>query len=107
MVMKKALTVLVAATAMAGLGIQGTANAAPTGWPEGCWTWTVPETNGRAANCSSPNGGSWRASATCQPYDGAPAITWDATSWTKSGMSMAFCPPLTYVTGGTFWTRSY
>lgn len=99
--------VALAAVAMACVGLQGTATAAPAGWPDGCSSWTVPESNGRAASCSSSNGGRWKAVAKCQPYNGDPVIEWDSNSWSGSGISFAFCPPMTYVIGGAFWTRSY
>ncbi len=105
--MKKTFVTLLAATAMAGLGLQGTATAAPTGWPEGCTSWSVPDTNGRAASCSSGNGGRWRAIANCAPWSGAPIIQVDAVAWTSKGTSFAFCPPMTSITGGSYWSRSY
>lgn len=104
--MKKAAATLFAAAVMAGLALQGTANAAPAGWPEGCASWKVPESNGIAASCSSGNGGRWKANAECQPWNGDPAISVSATSWSTS-TSFAFCPPYTTVKSGSFWTRSY
>ncbi|MBT2404283.1 MULTISPECIES: hypothetical protein [unclassified Streptomyces] len=105
--MKKMFVTLLAATAMAGLGLQGTATAAPTGWPEGCKSWKVPESNGIAAACSDGNGGRWKASAKCAPWNGDPVIQHDAVAWSSSNTSFAFCPPFTSVVSGSFWTRSY
>ncbi|MEV6952960.1 hypothetical protein [Streptomyces sp. NPDC051183] len=105
--MKKAFVTLLAATAMAGLGLQGTATASPTGWPEDCQSFRAPAGNGWTAICHNGNGGRWKASAKCAPWNGSPVIQHDAVAWNSSGYSVAYCPPMTDVVGGSFWTRSY
>ncbi|MFF3859389.1 hypothetical protein [Streptomyces sp. NPDC002209] len=105
--MKKAFVALLAATAMAGIGLQGTATAAATGWPEGCTSFKASDGNGWAAYCDSGNGGRWKATAKCAPWSGDAIIERDSGSWSSNNLSFAFCPPMTTVVGGSFWTRSY
>lgn len=109
----KKLAVLMAATGMAFIGVQGTANAAPApsggtsvmAWPTGCLAQKMG--NSAGAHCTNGNGGSWRAGATCAPLDGGPLITRDAASWVKSGWSFVACPPLTTLIDVSYWSRSY
>ncbi|MGW0609684.1 hypothetical protein [Streptomyces sp. NPDC002788] len=122
--MKKTYSTLLAATGMAAcltLGLQGTATAAPAspaghkmasedvsimGWPEGCTNGKYG--NGWYARCTKPNGGSFKASVTCKPYDGgAPFDRW-AGHWETSagGLSVVNCPPMSNVVTGGFVTRS-
>lgn len=102
--MRKLCTVLLAAMAVAVLGLQGTATAAPAGWPTGCED--AKYDNGWYAACRQANGGRWKASVTCVPLHGGPDVTRDG-AWVTSGMSLVFCPPLTVVKTGGVWTRSY
>lgn len=83
------------------LGVQGTASAATNeaattlGWPTGC-TYGDNGANGAQARCTNSNGGHYKATATCQPYSGGPAIYIDAKRWSSGGeWSNAYCPPLT------------
>lgn len=107
--MMKKVLVSLAAAAMLGVGMQGTATAAPTGWPEGCVSHRLKgsDTNGWMAMCDTPNGGRWKASAKCVPWGGGPVVLHDAVAWASNGYSIAYCPPLTQVAGGSYWSRSY
>lgn len=105
--MKKTFATMFAATAMVGLGLQGTANAAATGWPTECTSFRAPAGNGWTATCENSNGGRFKASAKCAPWNGDPVFQHDAVAWNSSGYSVSFCPPMSSVVGGSFWTRSY
>lgn len=109
-------TALAAITMMVGLtfGLQSAASAAPAnvaefvvaqanyeaasedvsvkGWPTGCYY--QKHGNGALASCSNSNGGSYKASVICTPYDGGDLIVRDATVWKTSGPSIVNCPPL-------------
>lgn len=104
--MKKVYTALLAGAAMAVLGLQGTATAAPMGWPEGCSSLRTPG-GGWMATCEHPNGGRFKATITCERWDGKGLVEHDAADWSTSGYSFAFCPPNTSVKTGSVWTRSY
>ncbi|MEV8413124.1 hypothetical protein AB0P45_05830 [Streptomyces niveus] len=106
--MKKVTAVLFAASVLASVGLQGMATAAPTGataWPTGCSNQRYNE--GWTATCSNSNGGSYKATVTCAPYNGGPDVVRDNPNWIKSGRSIVFCPPATTVQFGGIWTRSY
>ncbi|WP_329337195.1 hypothetical protein OG252_17885 [Streptomyces sp. NBC_01352] len=105
--MKKLHSTLFAAMGMAAcftLGTQGAANAAPAGWPTGCSYGKFD--NGWEARCTNSNGGSYKATVTCQPLDGGALIVRDATVWKTSGISYVFCPPMSFVKGGGIITKS-
>ncbi|GGS01789.1 hypothetical protein Snoj_05860 [Streptomyces nojiriensis] len=105
--MKKVYTALLAGAALAFLGLQGAATAAPMGWPEGCSSFQSPLGGGWVATCEHPNGGHFKATVKCERWDGKGFVNHDAADWASSGFSAAFCPPNTSVKGGSVWTRSY
>lgn len=105
--MKKVYSAVLAGAAMAFLGLQGVATAAPTGWPEGCYSFRSPLGGGWVAQCDNSNGGHYKATVTCERWGGGPDVTHDAVAWTSSGPSFAACPPNTSVKSGSFWSRSY
>ncbi|MFI6703773.1 hypothetical protein ACIBJC_33375 [Streptomyces sp. NPDC050509] len=97
-------------TACLTLGLQGAANAAPTSGdvsikahPTGCSNGVHEQ--GWSAICSKNNGGQYRASVRCLPFDGGRIVERDATVWKSSGLSIVYCPPLTTVVSGGFWTK--
>jgi hypothetical protein len=102
--MKKLCATLVAAMVMAVVGLQGAATAAPTAWPTGCSNERYD--NGWMAHCKHVNGGHFKASVTCVPWNGGPLVTRDA-GWSSGNPSYVFCPPQTSVKSGGIWTRSY
>ncbi|WP_159394807.1 hypothetical protein [Streptomyces sp. H-KF8] len=105
--MKKSYSTLLAAMGIAAcftLGLQGTANAAPTAWPTGCSNGKFD--NGWEARCSNSNGGSYKATVLCKPFDGGDLVVRDAGVWKTSGISYVSCPPLTGVNSGGIITRS-
>jgi hypothetical protein len=109
--MKKVCATLFAATVMAALGLQGSATAAPagaTGWPTGCAysKYTAGGANGWQAACDKSNGGHYKATVTCLPWDGGKAIVRDSAGWKSSGPSFAFCPPSSDVKSGGIITKA-
>ncbi|GAB2901974.1 hypothetical protein GCM10027074_78600 [Streptomyces deserti] len=108
--MKKMNSALLAAVGMAAcftLGVQGTANAAtvsPTAHPTGCTSGK--HDNGWSAKCSKSNGGHYKASVTCFPFDGGDRVVRWASHWRSSGTSYVSCPPLTQVESGGFVTKA-
>ncbi|MEV4191255.1 hypothetical protein [Streptomyces toxytricini] len=106
--MRKTYTALLVGTAMAFVGLQGVATAAPTGWPTGCTNYQSPLGNGWLARCSNSNGGHYKANAICQAWDGGALISVDSAAWKGNGEpSYASCPPHTSVKSGGIVTRSY
>lgn len=89
----------------ATLAIQGTATAVSAaseigvmGWPTGCsyGKWD----NGAWANCSSSNGGHYRARVICTPGDGS-YVHRAPETWVSEGGSYVWCPPRTgFVSAG-------
>ncbi|MFF4424306.1 hypothetical protein ACFY04_26595 [Streptomyces sp. NPDC001549] len=106
--MKKRYTALLAGAAMALLGLQGAATAAPTGWPTGCTNHKSWTGGGWLATCSHSNGGHYKAAVICTRDDGGPDVTVHSVTWKDDGdFSFIACPPLTSVKGGGIITRSY
>lgn len=106
--MKKRYTALLAGAAMALLGLQGPATAAPTGWPAGCTNHRSSMGGGWSATCSHSNGGHHKAAVICTRDDGGPDVTVHAVKWKDRGApSFIACPPLTSVKSGGIITRSY
>ncbi|WP_404959150.1 hypothetical protein [Streptomyces sp. 147326] len=105
--MKKLYTALLAGTAMAFIGLQGVATAAPTGWPDGCSNFRAPVGGGWVATCSNSNGGHFKATVICQAWDGGGLINVDAVGWSSGNPSFVSCPPHTSVKSGGILTRSY
>lgn len=120
--MKKPFYILSAALVMGAsvtLGVHGAANAADKSpaahemasggesikaWPTGCHYG--PHDNGAEAQCSHSNGGSYKASVNCLPYDGGNMVVRDASAWKTSGLSYVFCPPLTTFSSAGIITRA-
>jgi hypothetical protein len=103
---KKIGATLLAAAGLAAFGLQGVATAAPAGataHPTQCSNGKYE--NGWSMHCRKSNGGAYRASVMCKPHNGGAVIERDATVWKTSGLSIVYCPPLTYVVGGSTWTR--
>ncbi|MFF1498272.1 hypothetical protein [Streptomyces sp. NPDC058304] len=100
-----------AAMAAAALGFHGTATAATSGeatvsgWPTGCSYGEFD--NGSYATCKNSHGGSYRATVICWPYAGGPLVVHDATAWKTSGLSYAFCPPMTKYSSAGIDERSH
>ncbi|MFH9798339.1 hypothetical protein [Streptomyces virginiae] len=106
--MKKLYAALLTGTAMAFMGLQGAATAAPQGWPTDCVHYKSPLGNGWLAQCGNSNGGHYRATATCQTWDGGDLISIESVAWKNNGdPSYASCPPHTSVKSGGISTRSY
>ncbi|NXY95690.1 hypothetical protein HYE82_15085 [Streptomyces sp. BR123] len=106
--MKKLYAALLAGTAMAFIGLQGVATAAPTGWPTGCYNHKSPLGGGWLAVCSDSNGGHYRATVICERWDGGGLIDIESVAWKNDGTpSFAACPPRTSVKSGGIVTRSH
>ncbi|OKI62543.1 hypothetical protein [Streptomyces sp. MJM1172] len=116
--MKKLSTALFLA-AIAAFGLQGTAVAAEAGsqgasgnvsvksWPTGCTDGKYSKSLGGytalgwQATCTKANGGHYKATIICEPFDGGPKFTRDAPVWKTSGKSVVFCPEFSHrVVGG-------
>ncbi|MFJ9588678.1 hypothetical protein [Streptomyces acidicola] len=115
--MKKLSVTLFAATAIATLGLSGTAMAASSGdvstmgWPTGCtngkFDGPLGAKDGWQATCSNSNGGRYKALIICTPILGGNKITLEAPVWTTSGKSIVYCPPYTVRSSGGIMERSY
>jgi hypothetical protein len=62
--------------------------------------------NGWQAACDKSNGGHYKATVTCLPWDGGKAIVRDSAGWKSSGPSFAFCPPSSDVKSGGILTKA-
>jgi len=82
-----------AAPAMAG-------DVSAQGWPTGC-TAQVQDWGG-VASCSSHNGGSYQAVATCKDSNGNTFIV--NGTWRQTGWSRAFCPGSSKAVSANVWT---
>ena len=120
--MKKAFYSLLAALAMTAavtLGVHAPAGATPLqstsyemvaedvsamGWPTQCYY--LQHNNGAKAECDKSNGGSYKASVNCIPFDGGGMISRDAGVWRTDGISFVSCPPRTAFHSAGIWTRA-
>lgn len=120
--MKRMFYTLLATLAMAAsvvVGVHGTASAAPlpaTGhaavsedvsiqaWPTGC-TYEKSE-NGARAKCTNANGGHYKASVNCRPWDGGAIFSRDAAVWISSGWSWVGCPSRSDYASAGIWTKA-
>ncbi|WP_143675741.1 MULTISPECIES: hypothetical protein [Streptomyces] len=117
--MKKLSSTLLAATGMAAcftLGLAGAANAAPAeyapasdgvsvmGAPSGCSYGGYP--GGWQAECDKSNGGHYKATVTCRPWNGGGLVIRNAPVWRASGISIVYCPPSSSVVEGGIITKT-
>ncbi|MCL3998225.1 hypothetical protein M4438_32765 [Streptomyces lavenduligriseus] len=107
----KKLAILLVATAIAIIGLNGTATANSTsdvsvmGWPSGCWHTKLDATTAWGG-CDHSNGGSYKVIAFCFPPDGGPTVWAEPLAWQTRGTSVASCPPLTFYSGSAIKTRA-
>ncbi|MYS89851.1 MULTISPECIES: hypothetical protein [Streptomyces] len=120
--MKKLSAALFAAAAMTAFGLQSTATAAEAGsqgnvsvkgWPTGCTNGKYAKglggytALGWQAQCKKSNGGHYKATIICRPFDGGDDIYRDAPVWKSSGKSIVFCPEASIRVEGGIKERSY
>ncbi|MFB8274637.1 hypothetical protein [Nocardia colli] len=67
--------------------------AATAGAPANCTSKLVGR--GAIAFCTSPNGGSYRATVDCMSFDGTQIIPRTAPNWVRDGQSLVICPEFT------------
>ncbi|MFB9661252.1 hypothetical protein ACFQS3_00880 [Glycomyces mayteni] len=105
--LKRTAAAAAAGLMLAGMFSLGTAVPAAAeddmtimGWPTGC-TAQVQDWGG-VASCSSHNGGSYQAVATCKDSNGNTFIANGA--WRQTGWSRAFCPGSSHAVSANIWT---
>jgi hypothetical protein len=120
--MKKLSAALFAAVAITAFGLQSTATAAEVnsqgnvsvkGHPTGCKDGKYAKSLGGYtalgwyAECKKSNGGRYKASIICRPFDGGDDIYIDAPVWKTSGKSIVFCPESSIRIDGGLLSRSH
>ncbi|WP_158820894.1 MULTISPECIES: hypothetical protein [unclassified Streptomyces] len=106
--MKKRYVALLAAAAIAPLGLHALAAAPPTGRPTGCTDHQSSPGGGWLATCGDSNGGHYKAAVICTRSDGAGDVTVHSVDWKDKGEpSYIACPPFTSVKSGGIITRSH
>jgi hypothetical protein len=120
--MKKLSAALFAAVAITTFGLRTTATAAEAGtqgnvsvkgWPTGCANGKYQAkfegytAMGWYAECKKSNGGHYKATIICRPYDGGDDIYRDASAWKSSGKSIVFCPESSIRLEGGIIERSH
>lgn len=87
-----------------GAGVPASASEVGTmAHPSGCH-YEVAGGWGAIAQCSSNNGGSYRASVTCK-FSNGKIGEWDGP-WKKTGRSIAYCQGDSKALYAAIWTRS-